>query len=62
MNQRTLSTLCGLALLCAALHAPGVLGDEAQQKSPEPAATLSTIRIWRNARTCDSCCPPTSIE
>ena len=42
MNQRTLSTLCGLTLLCAALHAPGVLGDEAQQKSPEPAATLST--------------------
>jgi hypothetical protein len=43
MNQRILSSLCGLTLLCVALHAPGVLGDEAQQKSPEPAAaTLST--------------------
>jgi hypothetical protein len=42
MNQRTLSWLCGLLLLCVALHAPGVLGDEAQQKSPAPAAALST--------------------
>jgi uncharacterized protein YggE len=42
MNQRILSSLCGLTLLCVALHAPGVLGDEAQQKSPEPTVTLST--------------------